>query len=87
MRAAAHVPDKLTAGTGTLGMRMPGHPVALALVRAAGLAVTAPSANPTGADAPTTAEQVRRYFARGLDVVLDGGLDPQASCAAVLDVV
>ena len=85
MRAAAHVPDKLTAGTGTLGMRMPGHPVALALVRAAGLAVTAPSANPTGADAPTTAEQVRRYFPRGLDVVLDAGPTAGGAASTVAD--
>jgi L-threonylcarbamoyladenylate synthase len=49
LKAAAHVPRKLTAGTGTVGVRMPGHPVALALVRAARLAVTAPSANPSGA--------------------------------------
>jgi len=73
LKAAAHVPRKLTAGTGTVGVRMPGHPVALALVRAARLAVTAPSANPSGAEPPTTALAVRRYFEDAVDLILDGG--------------
>jgi L-threonylcarbamoyladenylate synthase len=73
LRAAAHVPDKLTAGTGTVGVRMPGHPVALAVVRAAGFAVTAPSANPSGAEPPTTASAVRHYFEGAVDLILDGG--------------
>ena len=73
LRAAAGVPESLTAGTGALGVRMPGHPVALALVRAARFAVTAPSANPSGAAPPTTAEAVLRYFDGALDLVVDGG--------------
>ena len=73
LKAAAHVPEKLTAGTGTIGVRMPGHPVALALVRAARLAVTAPSANPSGAEPPTTALAVRRHFEGAVDLILDGG--------------
>ena len=73
LKAAAHVPERLTAGTGTVGVRMPGHPVALALVRAARLAVTAPSANPSGAEPPTTALAVRRHFEGAVDLILDGG--------------
>ena len=73
LRAAAGVPTAVTAGTGTIGVRMPGHPVALGLVRAAGLAVTAPSANPSGEAPPETADAVRRYFDGRIDMVLDGG--------------
>jgi L-threonylcarbamoyladenylate synthase len=71
--AALDLPEALTAGTGTIGVRVPGHPVALALVRAAGVPVTAPSANPSGAPPPTTAAQVRDYFPEGVDIILDGG--------------
>jgi L-threonylcarbamoyladenylate synthase len=85
LKAAAHVPDRLTAGTGTVGVRMPGHPIALALVRAAGLAVTAPSANPSGAPPPTTAEAVRRYFGDALDLILDGGPTPGGAASTVAD--
>ncbi|HEV8438476.1 MAG TPA: L-threonylcarbamoyladenylate synthase [Methylomirabilota bacterium] len=74
LRAAPGVPSALTAGTGTVGLRMPGHPIALDLVRAAGFPVTAPSANPAGQAAPTTARMVREYFeGGGIDLVLDGG--------------
>ena len=73
LKAAARLPSALTAGTGTVGVRMPGHPVALGLVRAAGFAVTAPSANPSGEVPPTTAFAVRRYFQGQVDLILDGG--------------
>jgi L-threonylcarbamoyladenylate synthase len=73
LRAAPGLPQVLTAGTGTIGVRMPGHPVALALVRTAGIPLTAPSANPSGEPPPTTAQVVRRYFGDRLDLILDGG--------------
>ena len=73
LRAAARVPDALTGGTGTVGVRMPAHPVALGLVRAARVPVTAPSANPSGAPPPTTALGVRGYFEGAVDLILDGG--------------
>ena len=73
LAAGAHVPPALTAGTGTVGVRMSGHPVALGLVRAAGFPVTAPSANPSGEAPPTTALAVSRYFGGALDLILDGG--------------
>ncbi len=73
LTARAHVPAALTAGSGTVGVRMPGHAVALALVHAAGRPVTAPSANPSGVSPPTTASAVRAYFEGAVDVILDGG--------------
>jgi L-threonylcarbamoyladenylate synthase len=85
LRAAPHVPFQLTAGTGTIGMRIPGHAVALGLVNAAGLAVTAPSANPSDQPPPLTAETVREYFGEGLDLILDGGPTAGGPASTVAD--
>ena len=85
LTARPHVPAALTAGSGTVGVRMPGHAVALALVRAAGRPVTAPSANPSGAPPPTTAEAVRAYFAGAIDLILDGGPTPGGTGSTIAD--
>jgi L-threonylcarbamoyladenylate synthase len=85
LKAAAHVPDRLTAGTGTIGLRVPAHPVALALVRTAQRAVTAPSANPSGALPPTTALEVRRYFEGAVDLILDGGATAGGAGSTIAD--
>jgi L-threonylcarbamoyladenylate synthase len=83
--ARAHVPRALTAGSGTVGVRMPGHPIAMALVRAAGRPVTAPSANPSGAPPPTTASEVGAYFDGVIDVILDGGPTAGGTGSTVAD--
>lgn len=83
--AAPGLPAALTAGTGTIGLRVPGHPVALGLVRAARAAVTAPSANPSGEPPPTTADAVRDYFAGRIDLVLDGGPTEGGAGSTVAD--
>lgn len=67
------VPDLVTAGLRTVAVRMPDHPLALALIRAAGVPLAAPSANPFGAISPTTPEHVRRQLGGAVDRVLDGG--------------
>lgn len=64
--------DIATAGLQTVALRIPDHPVALALLRATGRPLAAPSANPSGKLSPTTAEQVSRGFADRVPV-LDGG--------------
>lgn len=71
-RAEASLSDIVTAGLDTVGIRVPGHPLALDLIRAAGRPLAAPSANPSGRLSPTTAAQVERGFA-GRVPVLDGG--------------
>jgi L-threonylcarbamoyladenylate synthase len=86
MRARAHVPAGVTAGTGTVGVRMSPHPVACGLVQALGGPITAPSANPAGAPPPTIAAEVVRHFDRGIDLVLDGGPTPGGAPSTVLDV-
>lgn len=73
VRKKGVIPDLVTAGLPTVAMRMPNHPVALELIREAGVPVAAPSANPFGALSPTTAEHVRRHLGDTVDAVLDGG--------------
>jgi L-threonylcarbamoyladenylate synthase len=67
------VPDIVTAGLPTVAVRMPDHPLALALIREAGVPLAAPSANPFGRISPTTAEHVRRQLGGDVELVLDGG--------------
>ncbi len=69
----AHVPDRVTAGLGTVGLRIPAHPLALALLRAAGIPLAAPSANRFTELSPTTAAHVRAALGDRVDLVLDGG--------------
>ncbi len=64
------IPDIVTAGLPTVGLRMPAHPLALALIRAAGVPIAAPSANRFTELSPTTAAHVPHALA---DFVLDGG--------------
>jgi L-threonylcarbamoyladenylate synthase len=66
------VPDNVTAGLPTVGVRMPNHPIALALIEEAGVPVAAPSANRFTGLSPTTAEHVRATFGDAVPV-LEGG--------------
>lgn len=68
----AHTPDEVTGGQDTVGLRVPSHPAARALLRAFGGGLAAPSANRFGRISPTTAQHVRDEFGDGL-LVLDGG--------------
>ena len=67
------VPDLVTSGLDTVGVRVPAHPAAHALIAAAGTPVAAPSANPFGYVSPTTAAHVAELLGRSVDLVLDGG--------------
>jgi L-threonylcarbamoyladenylate synthase len=67
------VPPIVTAGLETAGVRMPDHPVALALIEAAQVPVAAPSANRFSMLSPTTAEHVRQSLGGRVDYILDGG--------------
>lgn len=69
----AHVPDVLTAGLPAVAVRVPAHAVALALLRAAGLPIAAPSANRFTELSPTTAQHVAKALGDRVDVILDGG--------------
>jgi L-threonylcarbamoyladenylate synthase len=65
--------DAVTGGQDTVALRVPGHPVALAVLEALGGGVAAPSANRFGRVSPTTAEHVRADLGAEVDLVLDGG--------------
>ncbi|MFG2621885.1 L-threonylcarbamoyladenylate synthase [Streptomyces sp. NPDC048507] len=73
LRRGPRVPLEATGGLETVAIRVPGHPVALALLSAFGGGVTAPSANRFGSVSPTTADHVRAELGDGVDFVLDGG--------------
>ncbi len=79
------VPDAVTAGRPLVGIRMPAHPVALALLRCAGVPVAAPSANLFGHISPTTAEHVLLDLDGRIDAVLDGGPTTHGVESTVLD--
>ena len=74
------VPDAVTGGQDTIGLRVPGHPVALALLKAFGRGVAAPSANPFGGVSPTTAAHVADGLGHAVEAILDGG-----ACAVGLE--
>lgn len=70
---AASVPDEVTGGQDTVALRVPSHPVALAVLRAFGGGLAAPSANRYGRVSPTTAAHVRADLGDDVRIVLDGG--------------
>lgn len=86
LRARPEVPVEVTAGSGTIGVRLSAHALARALVRAFGGPVTAPSANPSGAAPPTRASEVLAALGDRIDLVLDGGPTPGGAPSTVLDV-
>ena len=79
------VPDAITAGRSLIGVRMPSHPLALALIRAAGVPIAAPSANRFGHTSPTTADHVLEDLDGRIDAVLDGGPTTVGVESTVLD--
>jgi len=67
------VPDIVTAGGNTIGVRCPDHPLTLALLRTAGIPAAAPSANISDMPSPKCAEDVLAYFDGKISCVIDGG--------------
>ena len=78
------LPDLVTAGLPTVGVRMPAHPVAMALLRAAGVPIAAPSANRFTEVSPTTVEHVRASLGSRVDYILAGGACPVGIESTVL---
>lgn len=73
LKRAPQVLDAVTGGQGSVGLRVPFHPLALDLLHAFGGGIAAPSANRFGRLSPTTAEHVRAELGGDVDLVLDGG--------------
>ncbi len=85
LRKQPMVPDVVSAGGPTVGLRVPAHPVALALLRAADIPIAAPSANRATQVSPTTAEHVLRGLAGRIDLLLDSGATTGGLESTVLD--
>jgi len=81
----AAVPDAVTAGRPLVGVRMPAHPVALELIRRAGVPVAAPSANIFGRTSPTTAAHVLADLDGRIDAVVDAGPTEHGVESTVMD--
>ncbi len=69
----SRIPDIVTAGLPSVAVRLPDHPVAIALIRRAGRPIAAPSANPFGYVSPTRAEHVDAQLGERVPMILDGG--------------
>jgi L-threonylcarbamoyladenylate synthase len=85
LRRSALVPDAVTAGLDTVAVRVPAHPVARALLAAAGIPVAAPSANLFSRPSPTQAAHVLEDLDGRIDMVLDGGPTEVGVESTVLD--
>ncbi len=84
--AQSVVPEELTAGTKSLGVRLPDDETVRTLVRTCGGALTATSANPSGRPPARTAQEVESYFSTGVDLIVDGGDAKVTEPSTVLDV-
>jgi len=84
--AVANLPPEITAGTGTVGVRVPADESVRELVRECGGALTATSANPSGNKPARSAEEVKEYFGDLVDLVIDEGEVTATEPSTVLDV-
>ncbi|MFP4017117.1 MAG: L-threonylcarbamoyladenylate synthase, partial [Halanaerobiales bacterium] len=80
------IPDRTTAGLGSVAVRMPAHPLARALIEAAGKPIAAPSANISGAPSPTRALHVMNDLKGRIPLILDGGSSWVGVESTVIDV-
>jgi len=74
--ARSGMPDEVTAGTGTVGLRMPNHPLTIEVIERAGGAIACTSANRSGESPGINADDVRSTIGPELDLILDGGDAP-----------
>jgi L-threonylcarbamoyladenylate synthase len=85
VQAAATVPENVTAGTKTIGLRWPIAPFATTLVNRYGQPITGTSANRSGRPATVTAEEVREELGDAVDALIDGGVLPARGGSTILD--
>ena len=85
-KARPELPTDLTAGTNTIGLRLPDDEDVRAFVRGCGGALTATSANPSGRPPAQTAVEVEHYFPAGIDLIIDGGVARITEPSTVVDV-
>jgi L-threonylcarbamoyladenylate synthase len=85
IRAGSRLPLKVTANTGNVALRIPQSKIALAVVQAAGIPITATSANLSGAAECTTAEAVRDQLQDRIAIIVDGGTSPREVASTIVD--
>lgn len=85
-RASSRLPGEITAGTETVGVRLPQDSVVQQFVKECGGVLTATSANPAGELPATSAREVLDYFPDGVDLIIDGGEVTATLASTVLDV-
>lgn len=80
------VPDSITAGGDTVAVRIPDHPVTIALIRGLGNPIVGTSANLSGKPSPVTATEVSKQLGGRIDLIIDGGRCPGGIESTVVDV-
>lgn len=85
VRKSAHVPDAVTSGGDSVAVRIPDHPLARALIRAAGAPLATTSANLSGGPSPVTAQEVAAQLTGRVAMILDGGRCPGGVASTVVD--
>ena len=83
---SGEIPEVVTAGGPTVGVRWPRHPLIQAVIVACGFPLAAPSANPSNHVSPTTAEHVRKDLGHKISLIVDGGPCQVGIESTVLDV-
>jgi L-threonylcarbamoyladenylate synthase len=86
LRKNSWVPSTLTAGGGNIAIRVPNHPISIALIRGLGNPIVGTSANISGQSSPVTAEEVRQQLGNAVDLIIDGGRCPGGTESTVLDI-
>ena len=87
LKKHANISGRVTAGLNTVGIRVPANPIALALLKVAGVPIAAPSANRFGGISPTCAAHVQASLGDRVDMILDGGPTDVGIESTVLSIV
>ncbi len=85
VKASSRLPLKVTANTGNVALRVPAARIPVEVIRAAGVPITATSANISGASECTTAEGVRQQLGGKISLIVDGGTSPRDVASTILD--
>ncbi len=85
VRASSRLPLKVTANTGNVALRLPAAKIPVEIIRAAGVPITATSANISGESECTTADGVRTQLGKRIDMIVDGGPSPREIASTIID--
>ena len=85
VKASSRLPLKVTANTGNVALRVPAARIPVEVIRAAGVPITATSANISGASECTTADGVRQQLGARIGLIVDGGTSPRDVASTIID--